>query len=208
MGDSITAGSEITGPSYPELLSERIGVEVHNEGVGGATSTRGAAAVDGVIAAYQPDYVLIMYGVNDMWRTDRSEIVIENLDYMVTRLQANGAVPIVATVPPNFKDDPYLVKLHEILNRRIRSYAQSAGLVLVDVGAAMEERRDLFLSDGFHPNDAGTALIADLFYDALVNLGVLDALRPADDEGMAPLTDQLLDALIDILTVEPEPQSP
>jgi len=173
MGDSITTGEELSGPSYTELLTRWIGVEVYNEGVGGHRAGNGAALVDDLVRLYSPGYVLIMYGVIDQWHSDRSQELIDGLDFIVTFLREHDAVPVVATIPPSFKDDPYLVELHEIANRRIRSFARAMDVYLVDVGAAMEGRPDLFLDDGLHPNNEGTALMADLFYDALVDIGAV-----------------------------------
>jgi acyl-CoA thioesterase I len=173
MGDSITAGSEIRGPSYPAILSERLGYEVHNEGVGGFSSKRGAGLVDDVIAYYQPDYVFIMYGTIDVWATELYDEVIGNLDFMVDELRRNGATPVVGTIPPRYSADPFLEELHTVLNRYIRRFAREASVHLVDVEAAFRGRPELMQRDGVHPNDAGTAVIADLCYDALVALGVV-----------------------------------
>ena len=174
MGDSITAGTEIQGPSYPALLSRWIGIDVYNEGVGGDSSSRGAALVDDAVRFYHPDYVLLMYGTIDVWGTDRYDQVIGNYDTMVTVLRESGATPVIATIPPRYSDDPYLAELHTVLNQRIRRFTRDAGVYLVDVEAAFADRPELMLPDGIHPNDAGTAVIADQFYDALIDLGVTD----------------------------------
>jgi lysophospholipase L1-like esterase len=173
MGDSITEGSEIRGPSYPEILGERIGFAVYNEGVGGYSSVRVAGLLDDAFRYYHPNYVLIMCGTIDVWWTERYEDVIGSLDYMVQYTRENGATPVVATIAPRYSDDRYLEDLHTELNRRIRRFASDVGVYLVDVESAFRGRPDLIQDDGVHPTDAGTAVIADLFFDALVALGVV-----------------------------------
>jgi lysophospholipase L1-like esterase len=71
-GDSLTEGSP--GESYVERIAKilyqgRVGLEgdVLNAGQGGETVRSLLARIDGLLARYQPHWVVLAVGVNDVW---------------------------------------------------------------------------------------------------------------------------------------------
>jgi len=169
MGDSVTAGSMLSGPAYPQLLSEMTGKHVINAGVGGVRSEYGVEIVGTVLARHKPGHVLIMYGINDIIAYSGSYgTIIGNLRKIVRAAKEGGAIPVLATIPPRWRP-AYGVfdHRHTELNRRIRSLASDERAKLADVERAFGKNRELLLDDGFHPNDDGNRIIAVVFREAL-----------------------------------------
>lgn len=117
-GDSITFGAHLKPEeSYPAqlqtLLREQPGLgdaTVRNAGVGGDTAVQGLARLDKDVLAHRPCVVLIGFGMNDsvMVAAGQSRVPVEEfsqtLTEMVRRVQAAGAVAILAPVTPVIED--------------------------------------------------------------------------------------------------------
>lgn len=180
-GDSITDGvgsSDEEGFRRPlqEALSRRFdGVRVVNEGMPAADSRRGQHAIAKALARQRPFATLILLGSND-WADEPREprSTVNSLRRIVRAVTAAESVPFLATIPPvNQGFDANMSAARNAwvarANALIREMAPEEGAVLVDVHAAFvahEPLRALF-SDGVHPNDAGYALIADAFVQAI-----------------------------------------
>jgi lysophospholipase L1-like esterase len=169
MGDSITYGVNVDNynDTYVPRLQVMLGKEVINEGVPGAKSFDGAAAVDEMLAKYNPEYLTIYYGTNDLGFYSLDSI-IDNLSYIIHQAKDNGTVPIIATMGPFLADwasrQPYAYEL----DRRIRELATSEGISYADLEVAMGSNPAyMVMPDGEHPNAAGHAVIAQTFYNVL-----------------------------------------
>lgn len=167
IGDSVTEGTETSGPSYPEILSGMIGKTVINEGMGGELSSGGAARIGGILEQHKPGYMLIMYGINDVVHVGSDSWTISNLSAIIGACKANGTVPVLATIPPLYKGGDYFDPRHTELNEDIRNLARSEDVALADVEAEFDNDPSLFIADGRHPNDDGTRIIAATFADVL-----------------------------------------
>src|SRR4051794_8266874 len=106
LGDSITYGlGSQTRSSYRVDLQQRLalaglavdfvgsrqsgaGVDLDNEGHGGWTIRQIAARVDGWLATYQPDVVLLHIGTNDLAFDDDVAHAPERLSALVDRIRA------------------------------------------------------------------------------------------------------------------------
>ena len=167
LGDSITTGSYASSyaSSYVPVLSARWGKTVVNGGVSGAYSSYGSAVIDSVLYDYNPRYITIYYGTNDAGLISPDE-TMGHLQYIVGRAKENGTIPVIATLGPCFGvwawRAPYILDL----NQRIRQLASSEGIACADIAAALDWNQS-YMADSLHPNDAGHALIAETFYEAL-----------------------------------------
>ncbi len=165
MGDSLTTGSAISGPSYPQIVAQMSGKLVINEGVNGALSVDGAARISGVLQRDKPGYVFILYGVNDVIHIGSDDWTVENLRLMIQAARENKTVPIVGTISPRFRWDG--TNRHAGLNERIRELCREEKVRLADVEREFGDNQALMLPDGFHPNENGNLIIATVFYEAL-----------------------------------------
>jgi lysophospholipase L1-like esterase/fibronectin type 3 domain-containing protein len=168
MGDSITFGvlASSYANSYVPLLSARWGKTIINESAGGGLSQYGAFTIDAVLSQYNPRYVTIYFGTNDLG-TVAPDVTIGNLKYIIERAKVNGTIPVVATMGPFFNNWAWRQPYAYELSRRIRQLAASQGIACADIEVALGGNRAYMDDDGQHPIDAGHRIIADTFYDAL-----------------------------------------
>ena len=166
-GDSITVGYGVDIP-YPTRLSSNTGLFTINVGRGGMWASYGLKHIDEWLLDYDPSHVLILFGTNDtndpnQSTRDAAKAVIET----ALKVRAYGAIPVVGTIPPKIGDRAYQMPRVRSFNNYLRSYAASEGILLADIEDAFGSGSGLFLSDGFHPNDAGAEVIARTFADKI-----------------------------------------
>jgi len=169
-GDSLTAG--VAGRSYPDNLQDLLQqhgykYRVDNQGVSGDTTTDGLARIDNVIAAH-PALVVLEFGGNDGLRGIPVDSTRQNLDEMITRIQA-AKIPLVLlgiTLPPNYGPDyvrsftatfPELAKKHKI---------PIIPFLLMNV----YKNPQLMQPDGIHPNGEGNKIVAQDVFNLIAPL--------------------------------------
>jgi lysophospholipase L1-like esterase len=188
-GDSITLGElgdrnlrtrtvdRVTGNNYPNSLQAMLrgldpGWRVINRGRGGEETGGGVGRLRGVLRADQPGFVLIMEGTNDASEDRSPGAIVANLEAMISQAQSNHSVPVIATIPPNFRTDPNAQNIISQANPMIRSMAQARGVVLAEIFDGMNDR-SLFATpsegilDPLHPNERGYAVMAGIWFDAM-----------------------------------------
>jgi lysophospholipase L1-like esterase len=184
-GDSITFGfldlqrrgfRLTTSNNYPNILQGKLKAldpawQVINRGQGGEHSNEGAARLPGVLRSDKPGFVLIMEGTNDAEQCQDSAALINNLRSMVQSAKANNTIPIIGTIPPSFRNNPCASDIIDQTNANIRALASAENIVLADIFTGMNQR-DLFGiapdRDPLHPNEAGYAVMANIWYTALL----------------------------------------
>jgi lysophospholipase L1-like esterase len=189
-GDSMTDGviatqaplfRLVSSPvSYPSqlqaLLTARYSAQtivVLNEGLDGESTTQGALRLPGVVSLDRPDVVLLMEGANDVEQIADQAVglVADNMADMIRETRARGALPYLATLPPQRPGGVRAIAPDVVpgVNARLASLAADTGVVLVDIYAAFGGvAGDLIGPDGLHPTAAGYEKIAETFYDAIV----------------------------------------
>ncbi|MFH1080941.1 MAG: GDSL-type esterase/lipase family protein [Pseudomonadota bacterium] len=169
MGDSITngyVGLDNHADCYVSVLSGRWGKTIVNKGVDGASSAYGAAIIDSILETDNPRYLTIYYGTIDVgfYDTDKT---IDNLRSIIEKAKANGTIPVVATLTPNFGEWAWRNTEIFTLNQKIRQLAAIQGIACADIEYAASWNSDYFVSDGLHPDITGHRIIASTFYSAL-----------------------------------------
>lgn len=169
MGNSITAGYGLdsAAEAYPFKLSMLLGKTVVNYGVSGSLSSYGADNVYSVLGSYQPGYLLILYGVNDLIHGYSTESVISNLRAMIAAAKASQTIPVIATLTPVFDSHGFIDGAIIELNAGIRQLGIEENIYVVDLEYAFNWNSVYMGSDGLHPNSEGHDLIAVTFYDVL-----------------------------------------
>lgn len=172
LGDSISAGYGLDRQqAWPTLLAERTGWRVVNGGVSGDTSAQGRARLPGLLDEHRPAAVIIELGGNDMLRRVPSAQTVENLEAIISEVQAANARPILMAVPSpsiagaafgSLSDADFYAELAR--RRQIP--------VLAEVIADVLSERDNKL-DQLHPNAAGSRELAERTTKALKKAGLL-----------------------------------
>jgi lysophospholipase L1-like esterase len=117
--------------------------------------------------------VLLMEGTNDIFYGNDSVKIgtaVTNLGVMVDWAKSKGIRPFLATVPPMVPGGDRACGNREVapLDDGIRALAAQKGVTLVDVYAGLGASYQQYIGpDGLHPNQAGYAKIADIFFAAI-----------------------------------------
>lgn len=164
-GDSITQGSECACAPYPARLAGMIGKTVVNTGQGGTRAIDSINRTQDAIDKYHPAFMLIMYGINDVIHGGDRDIIIAAVSDMISICKSNNVVPVIATYPSMIlSHEPFNASLID-LNQRIRNLAKFHGIECVDLEKEFGADPGLYETDGLHPNDAGTQIMAMAFAD-------------------------------------------
>ncbi|MGY1837427.1 SGNH/GDSL hydrolase family protein [Blastococcus sp. SYSU DS0510] len=174
LGDSITAGSHVgalpigVDDAYVDVLGCREDSPITyggNFGVGGERSDEILARVPEALAP-RPATVLVLAGTNDV-RQGRAEGTIDTLTRIAEEIEAGGAAPVFATLPPSAEFPAETMALNE----RLRAWADERGVELLDFWTPLADPDGTFAEgmsdDGTHPSAAGTDVLADVVADAL-----------------------------------------
>ena len=202
-GNSITATrntvDQVFAQRLPNLLKEKgIDARVINAGVGGSHTgylvdndrhkkPHALDRFESDVLAHNPDIVTIGFGTNDAHIDSNMEggpsripleKYTENLTYMITQIQKQGALVIL--IAPNALGK----KQGKLQNDRLSQYAQvvcnlsntyHTGLVdnfkmFNDYQKHAGQNMDDLMLDGTHPNDKGHKMIADQLVVEIVRL--------------------------------------
>jgi len=182
-GNSITAG--VGDSNYPSsaagypfrleglLKSSFPDVIVLNRGVPGEETNQGEARLPAVLRRDDPDYVLILEGVNDILDSGASDAgrIVKDLEAMVVEVKEYGAIPLIASLLPTKGKWDWRNEVIVVLNPMIETMALRQQITFVDQHAAFMSEPDykaLLSSDGLHPNDEGYAVMSQAWYEGML----------------------------------------
>ena len=172
MGDSLTAGYGLDpDEAYPALLEARLHEEgyrwrVVNAGISGETSSGALSRVDWVVARLKPDIVILVTGANDGLRGIDPHLMAGNLQALVQRLHASGALVVLGGMKmvKNLGGD-YTAAFEAVYP----AVARETGAVLIPFfleGVAADPR--LNQADGIHPTAEGYRRIVAHIYPVVI----------------------------------------
>ena len=153
-GDSLTEGvGGGSGEDYPTVLSRHLAFPVLNAGERGDTTAQALARLTDAVLSKNPRLVVILLGGNDFLRRVPLQETRKNLEEIVQRIQAHGAMVVIAGLRLGFFTDEYA----EIFEQTARQFG-----ALYVPGVMKGILSDSALrSDPIHPNGAGYRLIAE-----------------------------------------------
>jgi len=157
-GDSITYGVGAgDDPTYPQLLSEHLGVEALNAGVPGDTTADGLARIDQVLDL-DPWLVVVELGGNDLLQRRRREAVEADLREILEILLEERVLPVLVRGEGPFGYD-YGDLFHQL--------AEEYQLPFLDEALPEILRSPRLKADPIHPNGAGYKVLAEEVADLL-----------------------------------------
>ncbi len=201
LGDSITHdGKFIRELAQLYLESDDLGrYEFYNCGISGDTAAGGIRRLDSDLLTYNPDIVIMMFGMNDIGRNNyvkgnySEEIEAKrkasldnyknNMTTIIDRLLDEGIEVILCTPTPfddvsvtNNESNIGLAACAEF----VRQTAKERGLALVDHYANMYNLRSTkyWGSDGVHPNVLGQHVMAQSIMYSLGYIDEMDVTTP------------------------------
>lgn len=169
-GDSITAGYGLqTGQAYSAFLQKKLEdrgyrYDVNNQGTSGATSKDAVASLPGILRLH-PEIVIVEFGGNDGLRGLPLEQTRQNLDQVLTRLEAAHVKILLAgiTLPPNYGPD-YIHQFEQVFrDLAARHHTAFVPMIYVD----MVKVPNTIQQDGIHPTAKGSQILADTLFPVL-----------------------------------------
>lgn len=172
LGDSISAGYGLDPQhAWPALLAERTGWRVVNGGVSGDTSAQGRARLPALLDEHRPAAVIIELGGNDMLRRVPNSQTVENLEAIISVVQAADARPILMAVPQpsvagaafgSLSDADFYAELAK--RKRVPVLPDVIADVLSDSSYKLDQ---------LHPNAEGSRVLAEKATQSLKKAGLL-----------------------------------
>ncbi len=159
-GDSLTAGMGAEeGQDYPSYLRERVKLPVHNAGVSGDTTAEALARLEEDVLTKNPKIVIITLGANDFLQKVPKEQTLNNMERIIDRIHARGAMAVWATVKTGFFTDD-----HE---KDFKKLAKQKRILLISdiLKDIMYEPR--YKYDQIHPNGQGYKIMAERIHAAI-----------------------------------------
>ena len=189
IGASDTAGVGAADPptgSWPARLAARLPVrtDYRNLGVSGSIASQAAREQVPTAVALRPELVTVWLAVNDlnagMGSAEYAAALRSVIEPLVNRTKAQifvGNTPDLRAVPAYAESDTAALLARIVAyNEEIAGLATAypGRVVTVDLfaGSAGLTSTITVSGDGFHPSDAGYALIADRFASAIAAAGV------------------------------------
>jgi len=127
-------------------------------GIAGNTTVDGLARVSAV-KAQDPKIVLLLLGGNDFLRKIPLAETFKNLEEIILKLQAEGAVIVLLGVRGGILTDQYDTYFEKLAGKRGTFYVPNVldGLIT----------HSEFMDDGIHPNNLGYQKIAEKVFPVL-----------------------------------------
>ncbi len=184
IGASDTFGTGTDDPytqNWPSDLATKLGPRVHliNLGIPGIVVHDALNVEVPVALDAHPDLITVWLAVNDIVANVPTSSYSQDLDLLISRLQAGmpHAIIAVANVPdltllPQFsKRDPHALDVRIAdYNAIIADIVKRHHVILVDLTQQtynLKKHPEYISNDGLHPNELGYLQLADLFYQAL-----------------------------------------
>jgi acyl-CoA thioesterase-1 len=174
-GDSLTEGVGAgEGEDYPSVLSRQLASPVVNAGRRGDTTADALQRLSDTVLIKNPRLVILLLGGNDFLRQRPRQETRKNLEEIVRRVQARGAIVAIVGMRLGLFTDEYAAIFEETARQFGALYIPGA------MKGILSDAK--FRSDPIHPNGAGYRLIAQRIAEKIKPL-----LREADRLRIAKL---------------------
>ena len=160
-GNSITKGEGSSpGNDYPALLSKELDMEVINAGVNGDSTRDALHRIKKDVLKKNPRLVIVELSGNDFLQGIPKQETFSNLDKIVSMIQEQGAMVILAEVRVEYFQDEDIKAFKGLAKKR-------QALLIPNILGGILLNPELTSSDQLHPNDTGYRVIAEKVYRAI-----------------------------------------
>jgi lysophospholipase L1-like esterase len=177
----ITKQVVVPSAAYPTILAKTLQgrypsqaeqIVVANYGLGGERTVDARNRYFQALSIVRPEVVLLMEGYNDIGggANGAASSAASEVDIMAAEARARGMRVFLATALPPRPGGNRAIDLIYIIdwNNRMATVASRQGATLVDLYNAILPEVNRYIGvDGLHPNEAGYAKIADVFFQAI-----------------------------------------
>ena len=155
----MTSGYANPGPAWPMALATlRPDLRLaHNSGVVGATSASMLATLNREVYRYHPQVLIVLGGINDLYRGGSAAKVLANLEAITRSARAHGLTVVLLTLPHNLIRN--IQTKIDTLDRGLIAYGLANGVQVVDLRTVIKTRGNT-VNNGCHFNAAGVKAVA------------------------------------------------
>jgi len=160
-GDSLIFGYGVSpGEDYPSELAKLTNILVINKGIDGNTSTDGLKRLDKDVLDNDPLMVIVEFSGNDFMKKVPIETTEKNVNEMIDRIQAKGAMVVLADISAG---GLFLNEYHDLMRR----IAYERGAIFVPRLLTKILTNPGMKSDFLHPNPRGYKIFAQRVYKVI-----------------------------------------
>ncbi len=165
LGDSLSSAHGLAvDQGWASLLQQRLQQngyphQVVNASVSGDTTTNGLTRLPITLDNHQPEIVIVELGGNDGLRAQPVDLIRDNLQRIIERIQRNGAQVVLAgmRLPPNY--GPAYVEGFEQIYPELAEQYDAVLIPFFMQGVATV--KELMQSDGIHPGVEAQWILLD-----------------------------------------------
>ena len=162
-GDSLTQGvGAPIGSDYVTQLSQMLGTPIINAGVSRNTTAQALERLQSDVLDRNPGIVIVFLGGNDLLQNIPTSQTTVNLQEIITRIQASGAVVVLVGVQGGLYSDRF--------QELYRTLAQTDQTVFIPNILRGIIGNFTLLGDLVHPNAAGYKLVAQRILPSMQQL--------------------------------------
>ena len=174
---SFQNGSKNFG-AYLPLLNTKLDASIepsslYNWGHGGDNSAVGLGRINTVLNSRSADYILIMFGANDLYQGISSSGTKANIKTMIDRSRAKGVDPIISTITPN-TNGSFNPAIRLDYNPKIFEAANEKNVPIADNYLALDgpnfQAVPYHSGDKLHLSNAGYQQMAQAWFDVIDQL--------------------------------------
>ncbi|MCX5707131.1 MAG: GDSL-type esterase/lipase family protein [Candidatus Omnitrophica bacterium] len=159
-GDSITFGYGANpGEDYPTALAKLVDTPVINAGVDGDTTIQALKRLDTDVLAKEPRLVIVEFCGNDFLKKVPKEVTIKNLNEIIDRIQAKGAMVALVDISAGLFLREYRLAFTKLAKEKETIFIPAV-LNKIITNPSMK-------SDFFHPNGRGYKIVAQRIFQKI-----------------------------------------
>jgi lysophospholipase L1-like esterase len=173
----------VPSASYPAVLERTLrgryaaqaaSISVFNYGLSSEKAIDARPRFISALNATQPQVVLLLEGYNDipLGADGAASGAASEIRAMALEARRRGMTVYIATLTPGIPGRSKSIQTFLLVDyvQRMRAVAANEGAPLVDLYALMLSDASRYIGlDGLHPNEAGYARMADIFFQAIQN---------------------------------------
>ena len=159
LGDSMTSGYGNRGPAWPVALAGlRPDLRLaHNSGVVGFSSADMLASLNREVYRYHPQVLIVLGGINDLYRGRSVASVLSNLEAIARNGRAHGLTVVLLTLPHDLIRN--IQSKIDTLDRALIAYGLANGVQVIDLRTVIKTR-GYTVNNGVHFNAAGVRAVS------------------------------------------------
>lgn len=180
MGDSISTPTYNSWWTQATTTAERTVSALTEAAVGGERTDQVLARVPGVLEGYNPTWVSVLAGSNDVAQDIAVATITANLTAIYDLVTADGAGLIIYTLPPRADGSGTQGQALRDVNAWLRAnHTTWPDALFVDWSDALSENDneadpvDAYFDDLVHPNATGRTVMADVLAPVLATAPAL-----------------------------------